>query len=33
MQTNKHLHLWFPTMGLHALHQVVPKWIYQVVEK
>ena len=22
MQTNKHLHLWFPTMGLHALHQV-----------
>ena len=38
MQTNKHLHLWFPTMGLHALHQVEEsisfwQWYIDFVDK
>ena len=38
MQTNKYLHLWFPTMGLHALHQVEEsisfwQWYIDFVDK
>ena len=38
MQTNKHLHLWFPTMGLHALHQLEEsisfwQWYIDFVDK
>ena len=38
MQTNKYLSLWFPTMGLHALHQVEEsisfwQWYIDFVDK